>query len=174
MDVQQSPTVVVADRNLQAETLVGYVDAATINQAVVDALRNSGGMFTSSYLRAVDKVCWQHANAMHGIPDFYGGGSVPRADRRMNRYHARYQAFVTDFRAVKAPKKYAAFKAASLDDLAAGGAVMAGFNSTVTPSTGVATVVAAETRYKAAARPIEKRFNDRFDAQGLYRCGSQF
>ena len=174
VDVQQSPTVVVADRNLQAETLVGYVDAATINQAVVDALRNSGGMFTSSYLRAVDKVCWQHANAMHGIPDFYGGGSVPRADRRMNRYHARYQAFVTDFRAVKAPKKYAAFKAASLDDLAAGGAVMAGFSSTVTPSTGVATVVAAETRYKAAARPIEKRFNDRFDAQGLYRCGSQF
>ena len=27
VDVQQSPTVVVADRNLQAETLVGYVDA---------------------------------------------------------------------------------------------------------------------------------------------------
>ena len=51
---------------------------------------------------------------------------------------------------------------------------MAGFSSTVTPSTGVAAVVAAETRYKAAARPIEKRFNDRFDAQGLYRCGSQF
>ena len=64
MDVQQSPTVVVADPNLEAETLVGYVDAATINQAVVDALRHSGGMFTSSYLRAVDKVCWQHGTAM--------------------------------------------------------------------------------------------------------------
>ena len=174
VDVQQSPTVVVADRNLQAETLVGYVDAATINQAVVDALRNSGGMFTSSYLRAVDKVCWQHANAMHGIPDYYGGGSVRRADRRMSRYVARYQAFVADFRAVKAPKKYAAFKAASLDDLAAGGAVMASFNRTVTPSTSVPAVLAAETRYKSAGRPIEKRVDRRFDAQGLYRCGSQF
>jgi hypothetical protein len=174
VDVQQSPTVVVADPNLRAETLVGYVDAATINQTVVDALRSGGVMFTSSYLRAVDKACWQHGNALHAIPDFYGGGSMRRADRRVSRYLARYQAFVADFRAVKAPKKYAAFKAASLNDLAAGGAVMASFSSTVTPSASVAAVVAAERRYKAMARPIEKRFNRRFDAQGLYRCGSQF
>jgi hypothetical protein len=174
VDVQQSPTVVIADPQLRAETLVGYVDAATIDQAVVDALRSSGGMFTSTYLRAVDEICWQHGNAMHAIPDFYGGGSVRRADRRMDRYHARYQDFVADFRAVKAPKRYAAFKAASLDDLAAGGAVMASFASTVTPSSSVAAVVAAERRYKTMARPIEKRFNRRFDAQGLYRCGSQF
>ena len=43
VSVDQSPTVVVADRNLKAETLVGYVDAKTIDQAVVDALRASGG-----------------------------------------------------------------------------------------------------------------------------------
>src|SRR4029078_8818852 len=46
VDVEQSPTVVVADTRLAAETLVGYVDAETIDQSVVDALRNSGGLFT--------------------------------------------------------------------------------------------------------------------------------
>jgi hypothetical protein len=40
-DVKQSPTVVVVDRNRKVETLVGYVDRSTIDQAVTDALRNS-------------------------------------------------------------------------------------------------------------------------------------
>jgi predicted nucleotidyltransferase len=40
-DVEQSPTVVVVDRNRKVETLVGYVDRRTIDQAVTDALRNS-------------------------------------------------------------------------------------------------------------------------------------
>jgi hypothetical protein len=40
-DVEQSPTVVVVDRDRKVETLVGYVDRVTIDQAVTDALRNS-------------------------------------------------------------------------------------------------------------------------------------
>ena len=40
-DVTQSPTVVIIDRNRKVETLVGYVDKLTIDQAVTDALRNS-------------------------------------------------------------------------------------------------------------------------------------
>ncbi len=40
-DVTQSPTVVIIDRNRKVETLVGYVDRLTIDQAVTDALRNS-------------------------------------------------------------------------------------------------------------------------------------
>jgi hypothetical protein len=40
-DVSQSPTVVVVDRNRKVETLVGFVDGQSIDQAVTDALRNS-------------------------------------------------------------------------------------------------------------------------------------
>jgi hypothetical protein len=40
-NVEQSPTIVVVDRNRKVETLVGYVDRVTIEQAVTDALRNS-------------------------------------------------------------------------------------------------------------------------------------
>jgi hypothetical protein len=42
-DVEQSPTVVVVDRDRKVETLVGYVDRQTIDQAVTDALRGSRG-----------------------------------------------------------------------------------------------------------------------------------
>jgi hypothetical protein len=40
-NVDQSPTVVVVDRNRQVQTLVGFTDRATIDQAVSDALRAS-------------------------------------------------------------------------------------------------------------------------------------
>jgi hypothetical protein len=40
-DVEQSPTIVVVDRDRKVETLVGYVDRLSIDQAVTDALRNS-------------------------------------------------------------------------------------------------------------------------------------
>lgn len=40
-NVEQSPTVVVIDRNRTVKTLVGYVDRTTIDQAVTDALRAS-------------------------------------------------------------------------------------------------------------------------------------
>jgi hypothetical protein len=40
-NVEQSPTVVIVDRNRKVETLVGFVDRTSIDQAVTDALRNS-------------------------------------------------------------------------------------------------------------------------------------
>ena len=40
-NVEQSPTVVVIDRNRTVRTLVGFVDRTTIDQAVTDALRAS-------------------------------------------------------------------------------------------------------------------------------------
>jgi hypothetical protein len=40
-NVEQSPTIVVVDRKMKVDTLVGYVDRVTIDQAVTDALRNS-------------------------------------------------------------------------------------------------------------------------------------
>ena len=58
VDVEQSPTIVVVDSNLKAVTLVGYVDRDTIDQAVVDALRASGGsLIKNPYFRRLDAIC---------------------------------------------------------------------------------------------------------------------
>ena len=45
-DVTQSPTVVIIDRNRKVETLVGYVDRLTIDQAVTDACATRSGTYT--------------------------------------------------------------------------------------------------------------------------------
>src|SRR3954453_19303644 len=63
-DVEQSPTVVVVDHKLRATRLVGFVDAETIDQAVVDAMRNSGVLIKSGYLHKVNQLCMQSGFVM--------------------------------------------------------------------------------------------------------------
>jgi hypothetical protein len=107
VDVEQSPTIVIADRNLKAETLVGYVDSQTINQAVVDAIRASGGsLIKDPYFRSLDTVCSSaklQAKALH----------QPSSAAAMPAYLAGLQAIAVDADAkaagVKAPKKHARF-----------------------------------------------------------------
>jgi hypothetical protein len=102
VDVEQSPTVVVIDHKLAATPLVGYVDGRTIDQAVVDALRASGGVFTSGYLRDVNAVCTRYTTAFVSSP----------ADASAKRW----KAFVADLAAVKAPAKLRGFRSATLAD----------------------------------------------------------
>ena len=67
-EVEQSPTVVVVDRNLKAQTLVGFVDAETIDQAALDALRAGGGStLNDPYLRQVDAVCVSSAQQVKAL-----------------------------------------------------------------------------------------------------------
>jgi hypothetical protein len=174
VDVEQSPTIVIADRDLRAETLVGYVDRATIDQAVVDALRASGELFTSSYPKAVDGVCRRHGNALAMVPSFTGAGSVSGFDARLTTYDRKATRFITDFKTVKAPGRWKAFRAASVADLTAVGTALSQFSASFSPTASASTRVAAARRYVRAVRPIAKRADKRFDAQALYRCGSQF
>jgi hypothetical protein len=173
VDVEQSPTIVVADRNGRADTLVGFVDTTTIDQAVVDALRNSTGLFTSAYLKAVERVCRENGRARASIPNFYG--STPRkADARLAAVDRSFDRLIADFKAVEAPKKWRAFRSASLADLTAVGAQVATFSAAVTPTSSVNSVIAAEQRYSRAVKPTSRRATKRFDGQNLVRCGSQF
>ena len=102
VDVAQSPTIVVVDRELHATPLVGYVDARTIDQAIADALRNSGGVFTSAYLRKVNAVCVSYG------PGFVSDPGAATAKR--------WKAFVADLAAVKAPARFASFKSGAVAD----------------------------------------------------------
>jgi hypothetical protein len=172
VDVEQSPTVVVADPNLRAETLVGYVDTQTIDQAVVDAFRNSGGLFTDAYLRKIDAVCVQHSNRIAALPNYYTRGNVPKQNTRLAVYDRAVQNLIADFGAVKAPKKWAAFKTAAAKDMATFEVALAHYSGKVTPKSSVASVIAADQAFRSAAKPAANRLNHRFDGQGLFRCGS--
>jgi hypothetical protein len=173
VSVEQSPTVVVADRDLRAETLVGYADRTTIDQAVTDALRNSDGLFTSSYLRSVDGTCVQYGNQWHSVPWYYVG-SPRQADRRMERLDTVWAGFVADFKAIDAPKKWRSFHKASVADMEAYGAQIHKASVAIGPKLTTRANVAKIQQAAAAVKPIAKRANRRFNAEGLLRCGSQF
>jgi hypothetical protein len=174
VDVEQSPTVVVVDPSLRADTLVGYVDSDTIDQSVVDALRNNGGLFTDAYLRKVDKVCVTYSNRVGSLPNYWSNGDVKAFDGRVTSVDHKLQAFMADFNAIKAPKKWQAFRSASAHDLAAVEVQAGRLATTLKPGMSVAAASAASDRFATAARPANKRMNHRFDAQGLFRCGSAF
>ena len=77
-DVEQSPTIVVADRNLKAETLVGYVDDKTIDQAVVDAIRaNGGSLIRDRHLRKLDLILRGAEARMKALPAPAADAAVP-------------------------------------------------------------------------------------------------
>ena len=92
----------VADSNLKSETLVGYVDRGTINQAVVDAIRASGGsLIKNPYYRKLDAICASAENQVEGASKPASAAAVPafldgihgvmhrRAERRSPRSSRR-------------------------------------------------------------------------------------
>jgi hypothetical protein len=173
VSVEQSPTIVVADPELRADTLVGYVDRATIDQAVVDARQNSNGIYVNSYLKAVDKVCFAHSNRIDSVPFFYVG-SPRQGDRRYAEGDRVWAAFVADYKAVEPSAKWRGFHKSTVTDLQAYGAAIHKFSVAVTPKTKPAPFVSAFGQMSTTVKPIVKRLNKSFAGANLPRCGKQF
>jgi hypothetical protein len=58
LDVSQSPSIVVIDRDLKGSVLTGYVDTVSINQAIADARANSiHPNISDPYLQKVNSLC---------------------------------------------------------------------------------------------------------------------
>jgi len=168
-DVQQSPTVVVVDRNLRAEALVGFVDRPTIDQAVVDAMRNSGVLIKDPYLRQVNELC-----ASTSVVSF--GGSDPGSPAEFSALAQRQRGVVqragTRFAALKAPPKHRAFKRATVRDHAALVSLYAEWATFLGPRPSTARVGASLARFGGRERAIGKRYDSRMDSRHLLACGT--
>lgn len=173
VSVEQSPTVVVADRDLRAQTLVGYVDGTTINQAVVDARRNTTGIYTNAYVKQADKTCFAHSNRWDSVPFYYVGGPK-QADRRLAKLEVVWASFAADFKAIKAPKKWAAFHKAALSDMAAYGSFLHSGSAAISPKMKSSAYHAQLAKMRTAEKPLLKSMTDRFNGANLPRCGTQF
>jgi hypothetical protein len=169
-EVEQSPTVVVVDRELNARTLVGYVDTASIDQAVVDAMRNTDGLIKSPYLREVNQLCGRHtvASLTTSRPNGVGAevGSYVAAQER------HWGEFASKFSALPAPKKFRAFKKATVADNTAINAALGTWSTALGPKPGAARIIPATTAFVRSAKPVVKRFNDRMDEQHVLACGT--
>ena len=173
VSVEQSPTVVVADRELRAETLVGYVDRTTIDQAVVDARRNTSGIYLDSYLKSADKVCFDYSNRVDSVP-FYYINSQRQGDRRYAEGDKVWAQFTADYKAIKPSAKWRSFHSATVADVEAYGAAVHKFSVAVTPTMTVPAFFNAYNALKTTVNPIAKRTNKRFAGANLPRCGKQF
>jgi hypothetical protein len=168
VDVNQSPTVVVVDPELRAETIVGYTDTETIDQAVVDALRNTTGLFTSDYLREVNSLCTRYTNSIFTAP-------LPDTPRQFatwgDGFQAKFARFSRQFAAVAAPKRFAAFKRATVRDTAAARALYADFFSYVGRNPSAARLLSGFDRYNAREAQVWRSFNRRMDDKHVLSCG---
>jgi hypothetical protein len=168
-DVEQSPTVVVVDTELRAERAVGYVDTATIDQLVVDAFRNSDGLFTDAYLREINQVCTKYSSALWALPD---AESTRDVSATVTTWRGKWSRFIGDFKGVKAPKKWRGFERASVRDLSAAGSIYGQVDTYLGANPSVARIVAASDRFDPRLNQIERRFNRRMDGEHVLSCGS--
>jgi hypothetical protein len=172
VDVEQSPTVVVVDPSLRADTLVGYVDSDTIDQAVVDALRNNGGLFTDAYLRKVDHACTKASNNIGPI-GAQMSSSFDEVSARFSKLANRWPRWAGTFKAIPAPKRWRAFKRATVADNAQAQTLLNDTAAFLGPHPTRARLLAASDKFDSRFDALNKRFNHRMDAQHLYVCGTQ-
>jgi hypothetical protein len=169
-DVQQSPTVVVVDRNLKAETLVGYVDRESIDQAVVDAMRNSGVLIKSPYLREVNELCATTAMVGFSGNDPTNGSELTALAKRQRGVARRFSG---RFAAIKAPARFRGFKRASMRDHRAMIALYGEWAAFLGSNPSSGRILSSIGRFGPRETKLAKRYNGRMDDRHLLACGSQ-
>ena len=162
-DLEQSPTIVVTDRNLKAETLVGYVDSQTIEQAVVDALRASGGsLIKDPYFRRLDAVCSSAEQQVKALDQPASAAALPAFLDGLVKISVGLDAQAA---AVKPPKRHAAFGKAfnRLNASATGLLSSAAADAKANPAKATSALRAAHAKGKR----LEKRFVAKHGSHGL-------
>jgi hypothetical protein len=168
-DVEQSPTVVVVDRKLRATNLVGYVDTQSIDQAVVDARRNSGVLVASAYLRKVNQLCATSGVALNST-DLPGNASD--VSGFLSAQTGVLRRFETRFEATNAPAPFRAFKRGAAADMKSYTAAIADWAAYLGPHPTQARALSSLPRFIPRAAKSVKRYDARMDSHNVRSCGS--
>jgi hypothetical protein len=170
VDVEQSPTVVVIGTDLKATPLVGYVDTRSINQAVVDSLHNTGGIFTNAKLAQINKICASATNALYATPS---PTTKKQLLKTFDRNVATFGGFLHDLRAVKVGAPLKPVKRGLLADANTLANATMALDGALTPrNVSAAKVVAAVKAYDKDAVPAAKSFSKRAKQNHLLSCVS--
>jgi hypothetical protein len=110
LGVNQTPSVVVIDRDLKAEVLTGYVDAGAIDQTIADARdRSTNPRISDPYLRRLDDVCGQYFVRIDrwSLPTVSGQQAFNQSLARGRTIFAQYRGAVAR---IPAPAKWRGLK----------------------------------------------------------------
>ena len=170
VDVQQSPTIVIVDRNEKAERLVGFEDTLSIDQAVVDAMRASGGLIEDRYLSAINGACATAGVQVMAIPTADSPAQVQPQVKRTSRVWKR---FMTRFAAIKAPARWRGLKRAALADGRAMSANYGAWLGALGSNPSAAASVGSVATYLPKGAKLTKSWNARMDKHDVLSCGAQ-
>jgi hypothetical protein len=166
VNVNQSPTVVVIDRNRRAEALTGYVDRVSINQAIVDARRASiSPRIKDPFLRRFNAACGRYFFRTRYLSAPTVRGAEVAAIRRGARMLGRIrQGFVR----LAAPARWRTLKARTVTALAAEERALSRIAGSVArkDAAGVNAALAATASLEARSRALEPLF----EAAGVTNC----
>jgi hypothetical protein len=168
-DVAQSPTTLVIDRELKVTPLVGYVDTETVDQAVLDALRDSGGFLKDPYLAKVNNLCATAGRVSFSVAQPNNAAQVPGYVASQKRI---FQRLNTRFAALKAPARMRGFKRATVRDHRAIVAFFGDWAAYLGSKPSNARVLSSITQFGPRARTISKGYNKRMDQRHVLSCGS--
>jgi hypothetical protein len=169
-NVEQSPTIVVVDRNQKAERLVGFQDKRSVDQAVVDAMRNSGGIIKDKYLSAINSACATTGVQQTSIPE----ATTPSEIRtHVARQSVVWKRFLTRFAAIKAPGKWKGLKRAALKDGKAMSANYTAWLAALGSNPSPAKAAGTWSHYAPRSGKLSKSWNARMDKHNVLSCGAQ-
>lgn len=119
LGVNQTPSVVVIDRDLKGRVLTGYVDKIAINQVIADARDTTiSPRIKDPYLRDANAICadLEVSATRWSLPTVRGKHPRVAAAKRLQGIAHRYRGQVAR---LKAPAEYKRFKAVWLKALGA-------------------------------------------------------
>jgi hypothetical protein len=163
LDVTQSPSIVVIDRNLKGTVLTGYVDRIAINQAIADARRASiTPNITDSYLRQANRLCSRYETraTRWSMPTIRG----PKAEKKaIARAEALIGSYLHGISRTPAPAKWRPLKSEWVKVMKMRKRTMHGLRSVDSYAEFVALSATWDVK---AVRKLDKQFN----AAGLTDC----
>ena len=171
LQVTQSPTVVVVDRNRRAVALEGYVDRGTVNQAIADARDTSvATRIKDPYLREVNEWCGRQnlLTSRSSVHPTVRGGS-----RRLAATHlAKVQRQRSRFVRLATPARWRGFDGQMIRLL---DSAVAGSRRVLAASRagGLRSAVSASRRSDRALAPQLTALDRRFNAEGLTACAAR-
>lgn len=166
LQVTQSPTVVVVDRNRRAVAIEGYVDRLTVNQAIADARRTSvDKRIKDPYLRKVNVACGRMNLRFDRFSNYTVRGARRRMADRLVRHSVRNRRSVAK---IAAPTKWRGLRSDMLAVLSASVDATGSYRAALRSGdlARANRIAVRNSRYTSADRRLDRRLN----AAGLTAC----
>jgi hypothetical protein len=145
-------------------------DTLSIDQAVVDAMRASGGLIKDPYLSRINGACATAGVQAMAVPTADTPAQIQPQVKRTSRVWKR---FVTRFAAIKAPARWRGLKRAALADGRAMNANYATWLAALGSNPSTATSIRSAATHGPKNSKLTKSWNARMDKHNVLSCGAQ-